>query len=149
MNESRNSFVDKFMVLVSSLAYIILVDALQHLGLFIRRHVKGKKNSLKPYSDLFIKIKQPKTASRPIRSLTVKRNNIDSAIIEILRIRQKKLTTSYNRITCASTDQHLFITQLIICLQKLSFCLNIQNLKTLQKKCKKIIKIICSLYFFL
>ena len=45
-----------------------------------------------------IKIKWPKTITGLIRSFTVKENHIGSAISEILRYRQKMLTTLYNRI---------------------------------------------------
>ena len=43
-------------------------------------------------------MKKTKTISGSIRSFTVKENQIGSAVSEILRYRQKKLTTLYNRI---------------------------------------------------
>ena len=77
--------------------YIILAAA-SLVSRDIRRDMKVQKNNLKPYNDFFIKIKQPKTTLGPIRSFTLKENHISSAVSEILRYRQKKLTTLYNRI---------------------------------------------------
>ena len=58
----------------------------------IRRYMKGHEKLLKPYND-FYKIKQPKTNLCPMRSFILKENHIVSAVTEIHRYRQKKLTT--------------------------------------------------------
>ena len=61
--------------------YIILAAA-SLVSRNIRRDMKLKvqKNNLKPYNDLFIKIKQSKTTLGPIRSFTLKENHIGSAV---------------------------------------------------------------------
>ena len=53
--------------------------------------MEGQKNSIKQYPVLYVKIKQPKTMSGPISSLTFKKNHIGSAVSEIFRYRQKSL----------------------------------------------------------
>ena len=64
----------------------------QHLGALYLMNMEGQINSLKPYLPrLFIKIKQPKTISRPISSFTVKEDHIGSAVSKILRYRQKSI----------------------------------------------------------
>ena len=52
-------------------------------GIYIRMHMEGHKNSIKPSQDLYVAVKE---------------NHIGSAVSEILRYRPKKLTTLYNRI---------------------------------------------------
>ena len=53
-------------------------------GLFYSKGYGRAENSLKPYPDLFVKTKLPKTISGPIRSFTVKENHISSVVSEIL-----------------------------------------------------------------
>ena len=61
-----------------------------HISKFIQ-----KKKSLKPYQNLFIKIKQTKTILEPKLSFTVKENYIGSGVSEII---QYTLTYLYSSI---------------------------------------------------
>ena len=66
--------------------YIILAAA-SLVSKDIIKDMRVQKNNLKPYNDLFLKIKQPKTTLGPIRSFTLKENHFGSAVSEILRYR--------------------------------------------------------------
>ena len=70
--------------------FILAAAPLAYRG-SIFKGMEGQKNSIKPYPELFIKIKNIKTISRPKRSLTVKENNISPVVREFLRYKQKSL----------------------------------------------------------
>ena len=52
---------------------------------------EGQINSLKPYPDLFIRIKYPKTILGLILSFPLKKNYVSSVVSDILRYKQKSL----------------------------------------------------------
>ena len=64
----------------------------QVLGIF-EGILRIRKIALNHKTTFYWKIKQPKSIPRPVRSFIVKKNHIGSAVSEIFRYRQKKLTT--------------------------------------------------------